>query len=147
MKKCIKKNLYAAVDVMAVITLLLLVAFFEKKTKPIYWLSAGCITFMIAACQAAFGQSKIENGSGEDVYTKSEEGCNAIQLEPGGSRYDIDGVKSRGVVYKLVDGCHGVVRKDGTLKVKSFTGKFVNSVRGGVLSSPPDECWRTLFEA
>lgn len=145
MKRSIKKNLYAAVDVMALITLLLLVVFVAKKTKPIYWVSSGIVTLMVAACQMSFGKSKIENESGELVYTKSEDGCDAVELEPGLERYDIDGVRIYGKVYKLSDGCHGVAKKDGTVKVKSFTGRFINSVRGGELSKAPDDCWNELF--
>lgn len=149
MKKSIKRNLYAAVDVMALVTLLLLVAFVAKKEETLGKCFFGSLTItgVLGLVQMMFGQSKIENESGEDVYTKSEEGCNAIQLAPGYSRYDIDGVKNQGKVYKLVDGCHGVVKKDGTVRVKSFTGKFINSVRGGVLTAAPDECWEPLFKA
>ena len=149
MKKCIKKNLYAAVDVMAVVTLLLLVAFVAKKEKNLLLGSAGAAVIGGATliAQGLFGKAKIENESGTVIHTKSEEGCDAVELSPGGARYDIDGVKTQGKVYKLSDGCHAVARKDGTVKVKSFTGKFVNSVMGGVLATAPDECWDELFKA
>ncbi len=147
MKKHIKTNLYAVSDAMAVITLLLLLAFIAKKTNPVYWLTSGFITLLIAACQAVWGKAKIKNECPEIIYTKSEEGCDATELEPGLERYDIDGVKSYGVVYKLSDGVHGVIKKDGTLKVKSITGKFINSVRGGVVPYSPDNCWDALVKA
>lgn len=149
MKKTIKKNLYAAVDVMAFVTLLLLVAFVAKKEEALGKCFFGSLTItgVLGLVQMMFGHAKIENESGEDVYTKSEEGCDAVELEPGLERYDIDGVKTQVAVYKLSDGCHGVVKKDGTVKVKSLTGKFINSVRGGVLTTPPDECWEPLFKS
>ena len=149
MKKCIKKNLYAAVDVMAVVTLLLLVAFVAKKEKNLLLGSAGAAVIGGATliAQGLFGKAKIENESGTVIHTKSEEGCDAVELSPGGARYDIDGVKIQDKVYKLSDGCHAVARKDGTVKVKSLTGKFVNSVMGGVLVKAPDECWDELFKA
>ena len=149
MKKCIKKNLYAAVDVMAVVTLLLLVAFVAKKEKS-FLVGAGASAVLggiSLVAQALFGHAKIENETGTVIHTKSEEGCDAVELSPGGARYDIDGVKIQDKVYKLSDGCHAVARKDGTVKVKSLTGKFVNSVMGGVLVKAPDECWDELFKA
>lgn len=149
MKKCIKKNLYAAVDVMAVIAVLLLVAFVAKKEKNLLLGSAGAAVIGGATliAQGLFGKAKIENESGTIIHTKSEEGCDATELSAGGSRYDIDGVKVKDKVYKLSDGCHGAVQEDGTVKVKSLTGKFVNSVMGGVLTTPPDSCWDELFKA
>lgn len=149
MKKTIKRNLYAAVDVMAVITLLLLVAFVAKKEETLGKCFFGSLTItgVLGLVQMMFGQSKIENESGTVIHTKSEEGCDAVELEPGMERYDIDGVKNQGRTYKLVDGVHGVAKNDGTVKVKSLTGKFVNSVMGGVLTTPPDSCWDELFKA
>ena len=104
-------------------------------------------TAVLLFAQGLFGKAKIENESGAVIHTKSEEGCDAVELSPGGARYDIDGVKIQDKVYKLSDGCHAVARKDGTVKVKSLTGKFVNSVMGGVLVKAPDECWDELFKA
>ena len=149
MKKCIKKNLYAAVDVMAVVAVLLLVAFVAKKSETLGKCFFGSLTIAgaLGLTQMMFGKAKIENESGTVIHTKSEDGCDAVELEPGTERYDIDGVKVKDKVYKLSDGCHGVVQEDGTVKVKSFTGKFVNSVMGGVLASAPDSCWDELFKA
>ncbi|MBR4155548.1 MAG: hypothetical protein IKU01_02435 [Bacteroidales bacterium] len=149
MKKCIKKNLYAAVDVMAVVTLLLLVAAIAKKDETLGKCFFGSLTVTgaLGLAQMMFGHAKIENESGTVIHTKSEEGCDAVELSPGGARYDIDGVNTQGKVYKLSDGCHAVARKDGTVKVKSLTGKFVNSVMGGVLVKAPDSCWDELFKA
>lgn len=149
MKKHIKTNLYAAVDVMAIVTVLLLAAFVAEKKKGML-IGAASTTILgsgLLIAQALFGKAKVENCCPEIVYTKSEDGCDATELEPGLERYDIDGVKSCGVVYKLSDGVHGVIKKDGTLKVKSLTGKFINSVRGGKLSMAPDDCWKELFKA
>ena len=134
---------------MAVITLLLLVAFVAKKEETLGKCFFGSLTItgVLGLVQMMFGQSKIENESRTVIHTKSEEGCDAVELEPGMERYDIDGVKNQGRTYKLVDGVHGVAKNDGTVKVKSLTGKFVNSVMGGVLTTPPDSCWDELFEA
>lgn len=150
MKKCIKRNLYAVADVMAVITLLLLVAFVEKKEGKLFFGSCitGGIGLLLTGVQGLKGQAKIENESGTVIHTKSEEGCDAVELEPGMERYDIDGVKNQGTVYKVGNGCHAMARKDGTVKVKSITGRIANYINcGGVLTTPPDDCWKKLFEA
>lgn len=149
MKKTIKRNLYAVSDVMAVITLLLLVVFIAKKDETLFKCFFGGIflTIFFTIVQMFMGKSKVENESILTVYTKSEEGCDAVELNPGSERYDVDGVKSNGVVYKLSDGVHGVIQENGTLRVKSFTAKFINSVIGGVISSAPDSCWEPLIKA
>ena len=153
MKKCIKTNLYAAVDVMAVIAVLLLLAFVAKKEKSLFLGSVGAAVIGGATliAQGLFGKAKIENESGTIIHTKSEEGCDATELSAGGTRYDIDGVKNQGTVYKFGDGCHAVACKDGTVRVKSITGKCLNYIfGGGVLTEPPavdKECWQKLFDA
>lgn len=144
MKKFIKVNLYAAVDKIAVVTLLLLVAtiVYEKM------LGLAIATFSVGsamlAAQVLFGKAKIENESGETIYTKGEEDCDATELLPGNSRYDIDGVKVKGTIYKVCDGCHAVVHEDGSVKVKSITGKIINSVCGGNVDI---NSWDNLFKA
>ena len=148
-----KQNLYAATDVMAVITLLLLIAFVATGKKKEILFSAGivgCAGVLTAGIHGMFGKSKIENESEETICTKGEEDCDATELSAGDSRYDVDGVKSRGTVYKFGNGCHAVARKDGTVKVKSITGKCLNWIfDGGVLTEPPavdKECWQKLFD-
>lgn len=149
MKKTIKRNLYAAVDVMAVITLLLLVAAIAKREEALgkCFLWSALATIVVTLVQGLKGQAKIENESGAVIHTKSEEGCDAVELEPGMERYDIDGVKNQGAVYKVGNGCHAMARRDGTVKVKSITGRIANYINGGgVLTTPPDECWNKLFD-
>lgn len=149
MKKTIKRNLYAAVDVMVVITLMLLVAAIAKKSEKM-WIGTGISIVLggtMLIVQGLKGQAKIENESGAVIHTKSEEGCDAVELEPGMERYDIDGVKNQGTVYKVGNGCHAMARRDGTVKVKSLTGRIANYINGGgVLTSPPDDSWNKLFD-
>lgn len=150
MKKCIKTNLYAAVDVMAVITVLLLFVAIANKSEKIgkAFGIMGAVSFITMVTQMFIGKSKIENDCPQIIYTKSEEGCDSTELEPGLERYDIDGVKCYGVTYKLVDGVHGVMKRNGTLKIKSFTGKIVNwAFGGGVVPYSPDSCWDALIKA
>lgn len=145
-----RQNLYAVSDVMAVITLLLLIAFVAtgKKKEILFTASVvGCTAVLTAGLHGMFGKSKIENKSEETIYTKGEEDCDATVLSVGTSRYDVDGVKSQGTVYKFGNGCHAVAYKDGTVKVKSLTGTCLNWIfDGGVLTTPPDECWNKLFD-
>ena len=53
--------------------------------------------------------------------------------------------KIKKTVYKVCDGCHAVVHEDGSVKVKSVTGKIINSVCGG--GDMDIECWYNLFKA
>ena len=143
MKKCIKTNLYAAVDKMVIITLLLLVAAIASKKMLGLAIATVSVGSAMLAAQVLFGKAKIENESGETIYTKGEEDCDATELLPGNSRYGIDGVKNQGHVYKLCDGCHAVAHKDGTMEVKSVTGKIINRIfSGGNM-----DCWDELFKA
>ena len=71
-----KQNLYAATDVMAVITLLLLIAFVATGKKKEILFSAGivgCAGVLTAGIHGMFGKSKIENESEETICTKGEE--------------------------------------------------------------------------
>ena len=135
---------------MALVTLLLLVAAIAKRSEKM-WIGAGVSIVLGGAMlivQGLKGQAKIENETGAIIHTKSEEGCDAVELDPGMERYDVDGVKSQGTVYKVGDGCHAVACKDGTVRVKSFTGRIANYINGGgVLTTPPDSCWEELFKA
>lgn len=144
MKKCIKTNLYAAVDVMAVVALLLLFATIVQKKMFFYSLATGGVALLMVATQALFGKTKVDNLSGETIYTKGEEDCDAKELLPGSARFDIDGVNVKGTVYKVCDGCHSVI-EGGELKVKSITGGIINSVCGG--GDMNIDCWDKLFKA
>lgn len=101
--------------------------------------------------QVLQGKTTVKNRSGKSNCVKPEEGCDPFVVQAGKNGYDIDGVKSNGVVYKISDSCHAVVRKDGSVNIKSVTGKIVNKIiGGGVLTTPPEEdkeCWQKLFDA
>lgn len=144
MKKFIKVNLYAAVDKIAVVTLLLLVATIVHEKMLGLAIATFSVGSAMLAAQVLFGKAKIENESGETIYTKGEEDCDATELLPGNSRYDIDGVKVKGTIYKVCDGCHAVVHEDGSVKVKSITGKIINSVCSGDVDI---NSWDNLFKA
>lgn len=149
----IKTNLYAVTDVMLVFALLLFLAsIFEKDKKAVPVLLAACGVSVIVGSSAFVsqilqGKTTVKNRSKNSICAKPEEGSDTFNVLPGENGYDIDGVKSNGVVYKIGDSCHAVVRKDGTVNIKSVTGKVVNKIiGGGVLTSPPDDSWQKLFD-
>jgi hypothetical protein len=149
----IKTNLYAVTDVMLVFALLLFLAsIFEKDKKAVPALLAACGVSVIVGSSAFVsqilqGKTTVKNRSKNSICAKPEEGSDTFNVLPGENGYDIDGIKSNGVVYKIGDSCHAKVSDDGTVKVKSFTGKIVNKIiGGGVLTSPPDDSWQKLFD-
>ena len=149
MKKRIKYNLYAVSDVAAALSLFAIYLFISTKDKDwIYVFIAMATIYLICfGTQASVGDTKIENRSKETVPVKPEEGGAPLPVEPGGVMYGIDGLKTpKGRVYKVCVGCHAVVRDDGSVSVKSLTGRFINSVRGGYLDKSPDSGWDRLFE-
>ena len=149
----IKTNLYAVTDVMLVFALLLFLAsIFEKDKKAVPALLAACGVSVIVGSSAFVsqilqGKTTVKNRSKNSICAKLEEGSDTFNVLPGENGYDIDGIKSNGIVYKIGDSCHAKVSDDGTVKVKSFTGKIVNKIiGGGVLTSPPDDSWQKLFD-
>ena len=149
----IKANLYAVTDVMIVVALLLfLIAIFEKDKMVKLMMIGGFATSVgvagfSASAQIFHGKTMVKNRSKNSICAKSEEDSNTFEVLPGKNGYDIDGIKSNGVVYKIGDSCHAKVRNDGTVKVKSFTGRAINKfIGGGVLTTPPDDGWQKLFD-
>ncbi len=62
-------------------------------------------------------------------------------------RYGLNGVKSKGKVYKLVDGTHAKVTKSGEVKIHSLFGNITNiMLGGGELATPPDKGWQKVFD-
>lgn len=150
---CLKRqNLYGTVDVMAFTTLLLFVLAVVKKDISFVFYSflSGVITCLTGAFQVCSGETVIMNKSGKTIKAKPEEGCDPVEIEHMNKLYGSDGIKVDNTVYKIGDGCHAVVREDGTVKVKSLTGKVLNYINGGgVLTEPPavdKECWQKLFD-
>ncbi len=153
MKRKIKANLYAGVDVSAIVVILSMIVlfclFYAKKVDVKQFFVIGgyivVIPFAIGATQAIFGKAKVTNKSGKPIYVKPEDGSEPLVVKPRTEQYDIDGVKVNGKVYKATDGTHIVVNADGTVTTKSLTGKFLNKFGGGYLSAPPDNGRKPLF--
>ena len=139
-----KLNFYHGMDVCMAFFLVLL---FCKNLKG-SWAVATFAVFTLLFALAYKSDTVVFNESGETVKTKPEEGCEPLtDVEPGKEHHGFDGVKAGGKVYKVANGTHIVVKKDGSIKTKALTGKMVNAIRGGVLTTPPDECWEPLFKA
>ncbi len=149
MKKKIKYNLYAVSDVAAALSLFAIYLFISTKDNEWRYVfaSMAAIYLICFVTQPVFGDTKIENRSGEPVPVKPEDDITPLTVEPGGVMYGIDGLRTpRGRVYKVCDGCHAVVHDDGSVSVKSLTGRFINYARGGYLDKSPDSGWDRLFE-
>ena len=149
MKKKIKYNLYAVSDVAAALSLFAIYLFISTKDNEWRYVfaSMAAIYLICFVTQPVFGDTKIENRSGEPVPVKPEDDITPLTVEPGGVMYGIDGLRTpRGRVYKVCDGCHAVVHDDGSVSVKSLTGRFINYASGGYLDKSPDSGWDRLFE-
>lgn len=63
-----------------------------------------------------------------------------------GERYDVDGIKTKKGVYKIVTGTHVFIDEHSNVKVKGFTSKIANRLgHGGILPNCPDDHWKGLF--
>ena len=139
-----KLNYYYGMDACMALFVVLL---FCKNLKG-SWAVATVATFALLFTLAYTSKSKVTNESGETVKAKPEDACEPLlDVAPGAEHYGFDGIKAAGKVFKAANGTHIVVKKDGSIRTRSITGKMVNAIRGGVLASAPDECWDELFKA
>lgn len=148
-KQFIKADLYAVVDILAMLAIMLFLFSGKREDKTILMGSyiTGMFILIILAIQTKFGQSMVKNNSDEVIYAKPEEGTEPVAVPPHGELYDIDGFKANGKVYKISDGVHARVLKNGITMVISITGYIISKLRGAViLSAPKDGGWQKLFE-
>lgn len=137
-------NYYYGMDACMAFFLVLL---FCKNIKG-SWAVATLAVFTLLFALAYMSESVMTNDSDTTVKAKPEDGCEPLtDVDPGKKHHGFDGIKANGKVYKVSNGTHIVVKKDGTVRTKSLTGKIVNALRGGVLTAAPDECWEPLFKA
>ena len=148
MKKVIKFNTGYLVDFggVACVAALFYMQFGREDAKAIRFIAIAIGVLFLALVLNAFTDTKLTNESGTSVFTKPEEGEEPNEVKPNETLYGLDGVKTKGKVYKLVDGTHATVTETGKVKIHSIFGKLVNSIRGGELTSPPDNGWQKLFE-
>ena len=148
-KQFIKADLYAVVDILAMLAIMLFLFSGKREDKTILMgcYITGMFILIILAIQTKFGQSMVKNNSDEVIYAKPEEGTEPVAVPPHGELYDIDGFKANGKVYKISDGVHARVLKNGITMVISITGYIISKLRGAViLSAPKDGGWQKLFD-
>ena len=148
MKKVIKFNTGYLVDLAGVVFFVFLLCAFcsHKKEFAIISIISGLVALIFAALYLIWQNTAISNDCNKSVFVKPEEGDEPKEVKPNEMRYGLNGVKSKGKVYKLVDGTHATVTATGKVKIHSVFGKLVNSIRGGELTAPPDKGWQKLFE-
>ena len=141
-------NLYALGQILILIAILLCVAYCRKKGG--YYLAGSFLTLVAGAVclpmQLFYGKTKVKNRSGKNIeYIKEgEDDRDAYTLISGKDIYDIDGIKSDDVVYKIPGSIHVKVKK-GKVIPASPIDFLIYKKEGGVLTSPPDSGWNALF--
>ena len=109
------------------------------------------ITFILVILEA-FEKTQpaptiVTNNSDILVKYKEESGSQPLDLQPHDVAEGVDGFKVSGKVFKACSGTHIVIDNTGKITTKALSGKFANTVRGGFISSAPDESWELLFKA
>ena len=148
MKKVIKFNTGYLVDLAGAIVLTSVGYWlYSKDEKGIrfIWITL-FLAVIIIGLYLFFTDTKLTNKSDNSIFTKPEEGDEPKEVKPNEMLYGVDGVKSKGKVYKLVDGTHATVTGTGEVKIHSLFSKALNAVSGGELTAPPDKGWQKLFE-
>ena len=124
----------------------LVLMFCDKVNKWVVFgiVIAAAIPIAIGFCSPA----KVRNNSGKTIKAKPEDNsCDPVEIKPGEEYYGADGIKVGNRVYKIVDGSHVVVGRNGKIMTTSAIGSIMNTVRGGWLSEAPDDCWKPLFNS
>ncbi len=144
----IKWNTGTAIDITGATALLLLgVWLYNGNKKIVIWFAVCVILYGIfMLLNMVFTDTKLTNESDKSVFAKPEERDEPNELKPNETLYGLDGVKTKGKVYKLVDGTHATVTETGEVKIHSFFSKVLNAVSGGELTAPPDKGWQKVFD-
>ncbi len=149
MKKVIKFNTGYLVDLAGVVFFVFLLCAFcsHKKGFAIISIISGLVALIFAALYLIWQNTAISNDCNKSVFVKPEEGDEPKEVKPNEMRYGLNGVKSKGKVYKLVDGTHAKVTKSGEVKIHSLFGNITNiMLGGGELATPPDKDWQKVFD-
>lgn len=149
-KKIVERNTGKAIDitfVLAVIVLIFILRLPTKKEVVACFLICIAIAAFLGVIYMFCQKTKLINESCDTVYLKPEEGGEPQELHSGKVAYDFDGVKTKGQVYKLVDGTHARIDINGEVKIDSVSGRIINCILGGgKLEAPPDAGWQKLFD-
>lgn len=146
-----KINIYYVFD--GLLALALVLFLFSSKSKVfVFGASALIIITFILVVLEAFEKTQLTstiviNDSDMLVKYKEESGTQPIDLPPHGVAEGVDGFKVSGKVFKACSGTHVVIDNTGTITTKALSGKFANSFRGGIITTPPDDAWKPLFDA
>lgn len=134
---------------------------FDRYTLTIALLSASAFyfnknktnvsgLFLLAGSFSFLTQKKarvIKNNYKGSVYTKGENECQVTKHEPGSLPEDFDGIKTNYAVYKTHNGTDLIINEDGSIEPAFIGTRIVNTFWGGIVGSPPDQCWNEIFKA
>ena len=127
---------YMATDILSVLTVLALVF---PKVPLKYFSAMELITAFALFYAMAISKSVVKNRTNGTIAVKGENDTGAHILALGENAEDVDGVKVYDKVYRIPDGIHATVKKDGKVKVFSIFGKMIYKLRGGLIEEAPDE--------
>lgn len=156
-KKCpmfIKPDLFLIGEVLLILVIaLFVVASKEKigteKSRKNFLIYGGFGS--LVACyiaQGLCGKAKVKNKLGSDIEYLEEGGGKyrpAYLLGSGKEMYDIDGVRFNNTVYKIPDGVHVTVNKNGNVLPHSLLGSLLYFSEGGLKTKSPGDGWETFF--
>lgn len=143
-----KLNIYYVFDGLLALALLLFLLSSKSKVFVFGGSALVIITFILVILEA-FEKTQltptiVTNDSDMLVKYKEESGSHPLDLQPRDIAEGVDGFKISGKVFKACSGTHIVIDKTGRISTKALSGKFANTVRGGFISSAPDESWDLL---
>lgn len=139
-----KINLYYGIDFIAVA--IICIAFYKKVNYEYAYI---LLVILVVLLLIAKNQSAtVINKSKFVIFGKHEDNdSELVEIKPGETVSNIDGVKVEGRVFKAVNGTHITIKADGRIKTHSITGRILNKIRGGYLDNAPDSDWDWLFNA
>lgn len=143
-QKTIKANLYLIGDIIILINILNYTVIKYKNTEKTFF-ALLLIAFLLYFIQVFFGCTTLKNNY-KKIYAKSEDDEKIFEIKENAKKYNIDGIKINNEIFKICDGTHIILNKDGKIINTSISGKIINLLFGGKLKELPDEGWRELWE-
>lgn len=150
MKKIRDFNFGYLVDSSLIISVAIsLIAIYSNlSSKEKLLIIAGAISLIVIAIVifALCQETKVINESEDNVFYKPETSKEPIAYNlPKGETNNIDGVKSKGIVYKIPNFTHVRIKKNGDVEILSFFCLLIYWIRGGIRRTAPDSDWNPLF--
>lgn len=137
---------YLLADVATVVTVLLFVCFIISKSMEGWFPIPMAVTGASLVYSMFVSRSVVKNKTMSPILAKDENSDTLYVVQAGDVVKHIDGIKANGIVYKIPDGAHAVLKEDG-IYVRLFWAKFVYKYRGGIMDTPEDCNWEPLFNA